>query len=334
MVWSKEADYETTIEIQRNLVETCVEKEGGSFSIAWLKHCSYGGLIPSGWERTRIKLESKPVNPLSAIWRIYPSSKWSSQWPYDGYICHGWMTSCGRGRDSATRKCFGRGSRGTIFGRSSILSLFFAELCPFWRASFFVSRAFERFGAKRSSFWAFGFDDVLEVFLKSPLRHRAFFANSEYDHEYFWKLPFFFSKSDPLLLDWQLWRSPGWAKHFGDGTSKPRMTTWLPDVGKIMRRRTVDRRRDWYESCAVIHGPKEKKKHKEVSVWLCEVSTLHYLQSIEFWGARFWDPMWLPLRTSLLSCMWMCSCRTVRLQRGESEESQSSVTFPVLITET
>ena len=42
--------------------------------------------------------------------------------------------------------------------------------------SFFVSRAFERFGAKRSSSGAFGSDDVLEVFLKTPLRHRAFFC--------------------------------------------------------------------------------------------------------------------------------------------------------------
>ena len=33
----------------------------------------------------------------------------------------------------------------------------------------------------------------------------------------------------------------------------------IPSVGKIDRR-TIDRRRNWYESCAVIHGPKEKKK--------------------------------------------------------------------------
>ena len=39
---------------------------------------------------------------------------------------------------------------------------------------FFVSRAFERFGAKCSSSGAFGFDDVLGLFLKTPLRHRAF----------------------------------------------------------------------------------------------------------------------------------------------------------------
>ena len=77
------------------------------------------------------------TNPLSAIWRIYPSSEWSSQWPYDGYIRHGWMTSCGCGRDSATSECFGRGSRGTIFVRSLILSLFFLELCPFRRVFLF-----------------------------------------------------------------------------------------------------------------------------------------------------------------------------------------------------
>ena len=41
---------------------------------------------------------------------------------------------------------------------------------------FFVSRAFERFGAKCSSSGAFGFDDVLGLFLKTPLRHRAFFC--------------------------------------------------------------------------------------------------------------------------------------------------------------
>ena len=46
------------------------------------------------------------------------------------------------------------------------------------------------------------------------------------------------------------------------------MKTRLPGVGEIERRRTIDRdrRRDWYKSCAMIHGPEEKKKHKEVSV--------------------------------------------------------------------
>ena len=71
--------------------------------------------------------------------------------------------------------------------------------------SFFVSRAFERFGAKLSSSGAFGFDDVLEVFLKTPLRHRAFFANSDYmdyDHKYFFEnfLSFFQNRADVTCL--------------------------------------------------------------------------------------------------------------------------------------
>ena len=76
------------------------------------------------------------------------------------------MTSCGRGRDSATPECFGRGSQGTIFVRSSKISLFFPELL-FISNSFSVSRAFVRFGAKRSSSGAFGFDDALELFFEN-----------------------------------------------------------------------------------------------------------------------------------------------------------------------
>ena len=38
------------------------------------------------------------------------------------------------------------------------------------------------------------------------------------------------------------------------------MKTRLPGVGEIEHRRTIDRRCDWYKSCAMIHGPEEKKK--------------------------------------------------------------------------
>ena len=34
----------------------------------------------------------------------------------------------------------------------------------------------------------------------------------------------------------------------------------LPGVGEIERRKTISRRRDWYESFAVIHVQKRKKK--------------------------------------------------------------------------
>ena len=219
------------------------------------------------------------VNPLSATWRIYPSSKWSSQWPYDGYIRHGGMTSCGRGRDSATQECLGRGSRGTIFVRSSKSSLFFQELCPF-RRGFFLFPA--RLKDLAPNVQALGLLVLTMSWrplwkLCSVTRH---FLELQLWPRVFWKFSFFFSKAEPVLLDWQLWRSPGWAKHFGDGTSKTRMKTWLPGVREIVRRRTINRRRDWYESCVVIYSPKDnnkkKKIHKDVSVWLCVVSTLHH----------------------------------------------------------
>ena len=91
------------------------------------------------------------INPLSAIWRIYPSSKWSTQWPYDGDIRHGWMTTCGRGRNSPTPECFERGSHGTIFVRTSKLSLSFPELCSFRRV--FCFPRFCKIWRHRSSLW-------------------------------------------------------------------------------------------------------------------------------------------------------------------------------------
>ena len=69
---------------------------------------------------------------------------------------------------------------------------------------FFVSRAFERFGAKRSSSGAFGSDDVLEVFLKTPLRHRAFFCELRLHglrpQVFFFENFLSFSKTEPMLL--------------------------------------------------------------------------------------------------------------------------------------
>ena len=197
-------------------------------------------------------------NPLSATWRIYPSSKWSSQWPYDGYIRHGWMTSCGRGKDSATLECFGRGYRGTIFVRSSKLSLFLPELCPFRRVFLFPA-LFKDLAPNVQALGLLVWTMFWGSFLKTPLRHRAFLRTLTTTTSISWKFSFLFSKAEPGLLAWQLWRSQLWAKHFGDGTSKTRMKTRLPGVGEIERRSTIDRRRDWYESCAMIHGPEEKK---------------------------------------------------------------------------
>ena len=58
--------------------------------------------------------------------------------------------------------------------RSKLEIISFFSRVMFISKSFFVSRAFVRFGAKPSSSGAFGFDGALELFLKTPLRHRAF----------------------------------------------------------------------------------------------------------------------------------------------------------------
>ena len=115
------------------------------------------------------------------------------------------------------------------------------------------------------------------------------------------------------------------------------MKTRLPGVGEIERRRTIDRRRDWYKSCAMIHGPEEKKKNnKRKSACDCAKAQ----PFIIYKPASFEEPVSETRRRYrfALRCFrgrgcTMYSCRKVRLQRGDSEEKQSSVTFPVLITE-
>ena len=108
----------------------------------------------------------------------------------------------------------------------------------------------------------------------------------------------------------------------------------LPGVGEIERRRTIDRRRDWYKSCAMIHGPEEKKTTTKGSQHVI-VRRLNPSSSTNQRVLRglFPRPDVATVSHFAVSWTWMYSCRTVRLQRGDSEEKQSSVTFPVLITE-
>ena len=135
--------------------------------------------------------EIKFLNPLSAIWRIYPSSKWSSQWPYDGYIRHGWMRSCGRGRDSATPQCFGRGSQGMIFVRSSKLSLFFPELCSFRRV--FCFPHFCKIWRQTFKPWGFWFRRCLGALFENCARSLGIFLRTPTTTtSILWKFLFFF----------------------------------------------------------------------------------------------------------------------------------------------
>ena len=228
------------------------------------------------------KLKSRGGGPALTIWV-----------PCDGYIRHqndhlsGRMTDisvmgewqvAGVGGTRPLRNVFGDALKGRFsFEARKYLFSFpsyvqfedfvcFPRFCKIWRQPF--------------ELWGFWFRRRLEALFETPLGHRASFCELRLRPRVFFllKITFLFFKAEPVFLAWQLWWFPGWAKQFGDGTSKVRMKTSLPGVGEIERRRTIDRRRDWYKSLAVINGPKEKK-HKEVSTWLCEVSTLHHLQN-------------------------------------------------------
>ena len=65
---------------------------------------------------------------------------------------------------------------------------------------FFVSRDFVRFGAKHSSLEAFGFDNALELFLRTPLRHRAFLRTPTTTTSILLKFSIHFFKTEPVFL--------------------------------------------------------------------------------------------------------------------------------------
>ena len=65
---------------------------------------------------------------------------------------------------------------------------------------FFVSRAFVKFGAKRSSPGAFGFDDVLELFLKTAPGHLAFSCQLRLRPRVFFENFYSFFKAELVLL--------------------------------------------------------------------------------------------------------------------------------------
>ena len=67
-------------------------------------------------------------------------------------------------------------------------------------SSFFVSRAFVRFVAKCSNAEAFGFDNVLKLFLKLRPVNGHLIANSDYNLEYFFENYLSFFKAEPVLL--------------------------------------------------------------------------------------------------------------------------------------
>ena len=259
-----------------------------------------------------------------AVWRIYPS------W------CEWQVASVGGTRP--LRNVLGE----ALEGRFSFEARNYLFSCQSYARfeEFFCFPCFWKIWRQMFKLWGFWFRRCLRGLFENSAPSLGTFCELQLRPQVFFGKFSFFSpkqspaKQSPVLLAWQLWRSPVWA--IDTVVMVHRKQEWKLDF--------------WAWATSSAEGPsivvaigtgrvrwsivqKKKKKHKEISVWLKEVSTLHHPQTSELWGACFRDPMSLPFRTSLLSWTWMYSCGTVMLQRGESEEKQSSVTFPVLITE-
>ena len=235
-----------------------------------------------------------------AVWRIYPSWVNDRLRAWEG-VGHSGMFWARLSRDDFHSK---------LENTSSLSRVMFIS------KSFSVSSAFVRFGAKRSSSGAFGFHDALELLFNTPLRHRAFFVNSEYDHEHFLKTSFIFSKQSGCHLPDSCGDLQAVQSTFVMGTSKTRMKTWLPSVGEIERRRIVDHRRDWHESLAVIHCPKEKKKTQwSQSVIVRSINTSSFTKPASF-RSLFRRPDVAIVLHFAVFLLLTHSCRSVRLQRG------------------
>ena len=242
-----------------------------------------------------------------AVWRIYPSWVNEKLRAWEG-LGHSGMFWARLSRDDF---------------RSKLENISFLSRVMFISKSFSVSRAFVRFGAKRSSSGAFGFDDALELFLKTPLCLRAILRTLNMTTRFFLKISFIFSKQSRC--------------HLPDscGDLQAEQSTFVMERRKLEWKldfRTLARSSAEGSSIIVAIGTsrlrwfmvqKRKKKHSEVRVWLREVSTLHRLQNQRVLGACFGEPMSLPFCTSLFSCTLTHSCRSVRLQRRVRAKTSS-----------
>ena len=247
-----------------------------------------------------------------AVWRIYPSWVNEKLWAWEG-LGHSGMFWARLSRDDF---------------RSKLEIISFRSRVMFISKSFLFPALLKNLAPNVPAPGAFGFDDVLELFLKTSPGHWAFSCGLRLRPRVFFENFYSFFKAEPVLLAWQLWWSPGWAKLFGGGSSNENLIFGRSQDRAQKGRRSSSR---LVRVAAVIHGPKETIawwSQPVITFIVCKTSE----ETSEFWGACFRDPMFLPFCYSLFSCMWLYSSTLFRMQIRDSEEKQSSVTLPVLIT--
>ena len=115
------------------------------------------------------------------------------------------------------------------------------------------------------------------------------------------------------------------------------MKTRLPGVGEIERRRTIDRRRDWYKSC-MCDDPWSRREKKKTTTKGSQRVIVRRLNPSSSTNQRVLRSLFPRPDVATVSHFAVFVDVYVQLQDGQaevrdSEEKQSSVTFPVLITE-
>ena len=267
--------------------------------------------------------------------------------PYDGYIRHqndhlsGRMTDIsvmgewevvGVGGTRPLRNVFGRGSQGTIFVRSSKLSLFFPELCSFRRV--FCFPRFCKIWRQTFEPWGFWFRRCLGALFENCARSLGIFLRTPTTTtSILWKFRFFFqSRAGVTCLTAMV--IPRLSKALWWWFVK----NWNGNLifGRWRDRAQKDRRSSSRLVRVACGDPWSKETNAR---WSQPVITLYRLQNQQgnqrVLRSLFPRP---DVSTVLLFALFLhvaeqLSITLVRMQIGDSEEKQSSVTLPVLITE-
>ena len=260
-----------------------------------------------------------------AVWRIYPSWVNDKLWAWEG-LGHSGMFWARLSRDDFRWKLeIISFPSGVMFvSKSFLFPALLKDLAPNFQAlGLLVSAMFW------GSFWK----------LRSVTGH--FFANSYYDYGYLLKISFlFFPKQSRFYL-------PG---SYGDPKSEQsalvmvrRKPEWKLDFRALARSSAEE------PSIVVAIGTSrvrwsmvQKRKKKQKKTKGSQRVILRRLNPSSSTNQRVLRSLFPRPDVATVSHFavfvdvdheWMYSCRTVRLQCGDSEEKQSSVTFPALITE-
>ena len=267
--------------------------------------------------------------------------------PYDGYIRHqkdhlsGRMTDisvmgewkvAGVGGTRPLRNVLGEALKGRFsFEARKYLFSFqsyvhfeeffcFPRFCKIWRQTF--------------KLWSFWFRRCFGAFFENSALSPGIFCEPWiWPRDLFLKISFIFSKQSRCHLPDSC---GGLQAEQSTFVMVRRKLEWKLDFRTLARssaERIVDHRRDRYESLAVIHGPKEKKKQWSQRVIARSINPASFTKSASFRS--------LFRRTNVATVLHFTVFLYVEAQlqvgqaaaRGESEEKQSSVTLPVLVTQ-